>query len=252
MRNYYLLFFLFFIRYIACNAQEIPSIQTDRPDQTECPFITPIGCFQLETGMSYENTANNATEIIAPTVLTRFGITNNFELRLITEFTEQKSLDSKTNGIQPVRIGFKSKILNEKGILPEIAFIGHLQLPKIASKAYQQNYYLPDFRFTMQHTISNKQTFSYNLGAQWGEDIASASFIYTITSGYNISDKVGVYAELYGFCPQFSKPDHRADAGITYLINANNQLDISAGGGISKTAPKNYIALGYSFRFGVR
>ena len=33
-------------------AQDLPSIQTDRPDQTECPFITPRHYFQLENGFS--------------------------------------------------------------------------------------------------------------------------------------------------------------------------------------------------------
>ena len=29
---------------------QAPPIQTDRPDQTECPFITPMGYIQIENG----------------------------------------------------------------------------------------------------------------------------------------------------------------------------------------------------------
>ena len=29
--------------------QKLPSIQLDRPDQTECPFITPKNYIQIET-----------------------------------------------------------------------------------------------------------------------------------------------------------------------------------------------------------
>ena len=38
---------------------------------------------------------------------------------------------------------------------------------------------------------------------------------------------------LYGFIPQIEKPDHRFNAGVTYLINSNHQLDVSSGLGLS-------------------
>ena len=66
------------------SAQDLPSIQTDRPDQTECPFITPRHYFQFENGFSYEKNDKDLTAFVTPTVLTRFGINKFFELRLIS------------------------------------------------------------------------------------------------------------------------------------------------------------------------
>jgi Putative MetA-pathway of phenol degradation len=54
---------------------------------------------------------------------------------------------------------------------------------------------------------------------------------------------------LYGFVPELESPDHRLDGGFCFLLNPNHQLDISSGFGFSKTSPKYFIGLGYSFRF---
>jgi len=230
-------------------AQNLSSIQTDRPDQTECPFITPLHYLQLETGFSFEKTKQNANEIQAAAALVRYGITTNTELRIIVEHNRNQTEYATTKGINPILIGFKTKLIDEKGIIPTTSFIGHISIPKLASSPYKQKYYTPEFRFTMQHAISDKQALSYNLGAEWNGETAEPTFVYTLTTGYSITEKLGGYVELYGFVPQIEKPDHRFDAGLTYLFNPNHQLDISGGLGLSKISPDYFLSLGYSFRF---
>ena len=232
-------------------AQDLPSIQTDRPDQTECPFITPKYYFQLENGFSYEKTNKNSELIVAPTVLTRFGLNKFFELRLITEYVVSKENATTYPGINPVLIGFKTRLLEEKGIIPSTSLIAHIGFPDLASSQYGVNYYFPEFRFTMQHTISDKQSLSYNLGAEWHGVDKKPTFIYTLTSGYSLTETIGAYVEFYGFVPQTGKADHRFDLGLTYLFNPNHQLDVSGGFGLSAISPEYYFALGYSFRFKV-
>ncbi len=245
-----LLIFCIFITILSKTfAQELPSIQTDRPDQTECPFIVPKNYFQLENGFTYEKTNSETAQIVAPTILTRFGINDHFELRLITEYSIEDNFSNNISGINPVLIGFKTRLFEEKGIIPITSFIGHIGIPKLGSKQLQTSYYAPEFRFTMQHTLSKKQSLSYNLGAEWNGESAEPTFIYTLTSGYSLTEKVGCYIEFYGFVPQIEKPDHRFDAGLTYLFNPNHQFDISGGFGLSKVSPEYYVALGYSFRF---
>jgi hypothetical protein len=245
-----LIIFCFFITMLSKTfAQELPSIQTDRPDQTECPFIVPKKYFQLENGFTYEKTNSETAQIVAPTILTRFGINDHFELRLITEYSIEDDFSNNISGINPILIGFKTRLFEEKGIIPITSFIGHIGIPKLGSKQLQTSYYAPEFRFTMQHTLSKKQSLSYNLGAEWNGESAEPTFIYTLTSGYSLTEKVGCYIEFYGFVPQIEKTDHRFDAGLTYLLNPNHQFDISGGFGLSKVSPEYYVALGYSFRF---
>ena len=72
--------------------------------------------------------------------------------------------------------------------------------------------------------------------------------VYTIAYGYSISDKVGTFLEIYGDLPENSHFNHFWDAGFTYLIDNNFQLDISGGTGISQNIQDIYISAGISFR----
>ena len=251
-KNYFMklkisILFVIFISIIY--GQTLPSIQTDRPDQTECPFIVPKNYLQFENGFVYQRNNDNFLEIVTPSILSKFGINDYFELRLITEFVTNQENDSKTAGIVPVLIGFKSRLFSEKGLLPTTSFIAHLSIPKLANNYFKKDFYTPEFRFAMQHTINSNQTLSYNLGAEWNGVSPEPIFIYTLTSGYSFSEKISGYLEFFGFVPQIQTPDHRFDGGICYLFNQNHQLDVSAGFGFGYSELKYYFGLGYSFRF---
>ncbi len=246
----HLLFFLFGISFTGVQAQT--TIQTDRPDQTECPFTTPVGYMQVENGFTYENIDKNIKSITLPTILWKYGINKNFEFRLITEANTAKSNGFKASGLVPTIIGFKVSVSEEKGIIPATGFIGHLSIPNAASKNFKASYFAPSFRFNMQHTLSKKFTLAYNLGAELDGETPEPTFIYTLTSGMSVTEKLGAYIELYGFAPQNQSADHRADGGLTYLITNDVMVDISGGFGITEKSPDNYFALGFSYRFNTR
>jgi len=89
---------------------------------------------------------------------------------------------------------------------------------------------------------------SYNLGAEWNGETPDASFLYTLSVGYLITDKFGAFIESYSFFPEGSKGDHRLDAGLTYKFSPVVQWDISGGIGLNDIAPDSFISTGISFR----
>ena len=231
-----------------CFSQEIEPLEADRPDQTETPSLVPAGMFQAESGFTFQkNDASSKTNSL-PSTLWKYGVNENFELRLITEFISETINGETISGLNPIYLGCKIKIADEKGFRPKTSFIGHILVPKIASTAFKADYFAPKFRFVMQHTLSKKVSFSYNLGAEWDGFSPAATFIYTIASGYSFTDKLGAYIELFGFAPQNDEANHSFDGGFTYLINNNFMLDLSSGIGITDNAPKHYFAIGFSFR----
>lgn len=229
-------------------AQTSEPLQADRPDQTETPAIVPKGMFQVETGFTFQKEESNYHTASLPTVLWKYGVNENFELRLITEFAYEKFNGESQTGFESVLIGFKTKLAEEKGIIPKTSFIAHISLPNAASTEYKTDYFAPRFRFTMQHTLSEKFTLSYNLGAEWDGFTAEPTFIYTLSTGYSITEKIGSYIEVFGFAPQEDKANHNFDGGITYLINNNFMLDLSSGIGLTENAPEHYFSVGFSFR----
>ena len=133
------LIFLFILSFERVNAQNI--IQTDRPDQTETPFTVPAGYFQAESGFTYEKISKDFTSITHPSVLWKYGVSKNFEFRLITELVSEKNNIKTVTGFALVLVGFKINIVEEKGILPMTSFIGHITIPKLASPDFKVNYY---------------------------------------------------------------------------------------------------------------
>lgn len=239
---------LFLLFAIASCAQEKEPIEADRPDQSETPSIVPKGMFQVETGFSYQKNDMASESFALPSVLWKYGLNDNVELRLITEFVLDKNSGMETSGFNPVVIGCKIRISEEKGVIPKTSFLGHLSLPNAASAKYKTDFYAPEFRFSMQHSLDKKLTLSYNLGAEWDGFSAEPTFIYTLSTGYSISEKLDAYLEVFGFAPQNDSAEHNLDAGFTYLVSNDFMVDVSSGLGITDNAPHYYFAAGCSFR----
>lgn len=228
------------------SAQNDP-IQADRPDQTETPALVPKGMFQLESGFSFQKENAQTDSYAVPSALWKYGVNENFELRLITELAGEKATEN-TFGLLPVLVGCKIKICEESGVVPKTSFIGHMSIPKLASSDYKADFYAPEFRFVMQHTLSEKFSLSYNLGSEWDGFSAEPTFLYTLTTGYSITEKLGSYVECFGFAPQQDTACHSFDGGLTYLVNNDFMLDVSSGFGLTENAPDYYVALGFSIR----
>ena len=227
---------------------KLDPIAADRPDQTETPAIVPKGMFQFETGLLYEKTTLNTEQYLLPTLLSKYGVNEFFELRLITEVQSNNDNGVVTAGLAPVLAGFKVRISQEKGIIPATSFIGHVQFPKVASHDFAASHLAPEFRFVMQHTLNEKMSFSYNLGAEWDGETAEATYIYTVSTGIGLSNKLGMYFEFFGFAPELHTAAHSFDSGFTYLLSNDAMLDISGGIGLNDIAPDYFLAVGFSFR----
>lgn len=249
MKCRYLIFLILFFIAIHCLHSQIASIQLDRPDQTECPFIVPVNYIQLENGFLYENANSSSSTLVYPSTLWKYGLNDKFELRLITELATVNESGNKTTGLYPITLGFKTSICQENGIIPNTSFIGHLTTSNLGTREFHTSYVAPSFRFTMQHALTDKLVLAYNLGAEWNGETPEPTYIYTLTTGISLTSLFGAYFEIYGFAPKDGKPDHRLDGGITCLINNDLIIDFSGGIGITENAPRNYFALGISYRF---
>jgi hypothetical protein len=231
------------------SSQVLLPLQADRPDQTESPFLVPSHYLQVENGFTYEKKNINESSFAYPSILWKYGVNTHFELRLITELLSEQNVLKKTKGMTPLTIGFKTSLTEESGFLPKTSFIGHLSLKNTGVENYRTPYYAPSFRFLMQHQLTENCALAYNIGAEWDGISAEPRFLYTLTTGIPLSDKLSGYIELYGFVPQQAAAEHQADGGFTYMVNDNLMLDLSGGWGLTETAPIYFLSFGLSYRF---
>lgn len=252
MYRYCCLLALFFTGMAAGYSQT--RIDTDRPDQTESAVTVPHKWIQLEAGFGKQVNSGSETVFQHPTLLSKYGISNRVELRLITTLNTLRDNGNpasitSASGLSPVELGAKIALWEEKKYLPKTSLIFHVGIPKFASDKMQTSHLAPNFRFTMQHSISEKIGLGYNIGAQWDGENPAATWIYTIAPGINIGKRGYAYIEAFGFISRQDKPEHSLDGGVAYFINKDIKIDLSSGFGISKTAPARYVAIGCSVRF---
>jgi hypothetical protein len=233
---------------------QVEKIDTDRPDQTESAVLVPKKWIQFEMGFSKQVNSPTENEFQYPTLLSKYGISKRFEFRLITTIQTNTDfsnplLQKRNTGLTPVEIGAKIALWEEKKLLPKTSLIFHVGIPKMASKDFQADHLAPNFRFTMQHSITKRIGLGYNVGAEWDGVNKEATWIYTFAPGINLSKKWYGYIEAFGFISKKNDPEHSLDGGIAYYIKPDFKIDLSSGFGISKAAPDWYIAVGGSIRF---
>ncbi len=256
MRNLLILVMLTFS--LAAKAQnEIPELITDRPDQTESSTVVPHKSMQIETGFVMENNETGFIEqksFAYNTTLLRYGLLENFELRLGMEYLEEivsiKNTDTTNtySGLSPIYAGFKIKIADEDGWKPEIAFLGGLVLPFTAHNDFKPEYSAANMRFSFAHTLSDRFSIGYNLGAEWDGETAVPAYFYSAALGIGLTDNLGGFVEGYGLISEVSDSEHLIDAGFTYLLLPNFQLDLSGGIGLNENAVDNFLSFGLTYR----
>jgi hypothetical protein len=236
---------------VADSMPAMAPIRADRPDQSETSFLVPKGYFQAELGFSITDT-DPGYLYAYPSALWKYGLTDNFELRLVTQYiTIQDDPAPDQNGFLPLAVGFKSRLSEQKGILPKMSFIGQLRLPGVVSEDFETTYLAPELRLAFDHIVSDFFSVGYNVGLFWDGEDPEPIVLYSLTTGFSISKRLGLFAEVYGATPQRESDPLQlyADAGLTYLIGNNLLLDVSASQGITNDAPLRYVAAGFSYRF---
>jgi hypothetical protein len=237
--------------YSNCLQAQLEKIDTDRPDQTESVNTVPRNYFQAEFGFNKENLSGRNYDLIYPTTLLKYGL-NKFEFRfeavLRSSYEHLIPNPKWTSGVDPVVIGCKIALWEQKNILPKTSLIAGTGIPILSSRSFKADHLAPLFRFTMQNSLTDNIALGYNLGAEWDGYSSIPVWIYTFAPGFDLGEKFYFYIEAFGFIQKKEKPQHNIDAGLAYYISNDVKVDVSGGFGISEEAPKSYVAVGFSFR----
>lgn len=254
---------------VPCFAQEKvspkPELVTDRPDQTESSVVVPPGYVQIETGWSLSRNQEGGIRTNThtfPGTLFRIGALDRMELRLdyggvLWEQTREAGQSTDTSGSGDMGIGAKIYFWEEQGWLPEAALLAGLSLP-VGKDSFSSGRADPSFRFSLSHTLSDRLSFGYNLGATWESTLDETNdrdtlslFNYTAVLGIGLNERAGLFLEAFGDIPFNAQggPRNSIDGGFTYLIRDNLQIDGFAGVGLSDSADDWFVGLGFTARF---
>lgn len=223
------------------------TIVTDRPDQTESSSTIPKESLQIEAGFllgSSDNDIIKERQILAPSILSRYGLTKGIEFRLLTQFESIKNKQTKeiNDGISDLEIGAKVQLFKKETSITEIAFLSHLVLPT-ASKQLTNDKFGSINKLSISHSLTESIGIGYNVGYNYF-GFGKGDLTYSLALGIGLSNTIGIYLEPFGEVVDFETHEASFDGGFTYLLKDNTQLDLSFGTGLNHTM--KYIALGFS------
>lgn len=228
---------------LGLNAQEqAPELVTDRPDMTESASVVPLYSLQIEAGSMWEyqkNTITTEENFTVAAVLLRFGISENTEIRLGSSYS---NIDSEFNpgiislrpatdskGFSPIMFGIKTELFKESAYMPQVALLSHLALNKLASADFEATGISPEMIIAAEKGFSEMISAGINFGAAWSAKKALPELFFSSVIGISLGEKLGVFGEYYMYFGNGYQNRPMLDAGLTYLIMSNLQLDASGG-----------------------
>jgi hypothetical protein len=222
-------------------------METDRPDQTEASSTVEKKRLQIESGVLIEFVDKgeiNSRSILLPTTLIRLGVSDHFELRILSQYENNEVFKAKNHGISDLELGTKIQLYQKENARFEMAFLSHLRIPTGTKSVRNENIGTLN-KLCFSNKINDNFSIGYNLGYNY-EGNNNGDGTYSMALNYSLSEKVAVYAEPYGEITNFERLMANFDSGFTYLLHENLQFDFSFGLGLNHDM--NYLSFGLSWK----
>lgn len=206
-------------------AQDYEDFSADRPGVGTGTGIVGRNKVMWETGMAYDYEEGEKTYTFCNSLL-RYGLTNNWEVRLELNGLHTWNGDYHVTGLDAIKIATKMRLYEGTGMMPSVALQAGLTLP-VGTKAFFPSYIAPSLTLLADHNVANRINLSYNAGLEWDGETAVPTIFTALCVNYEISDRWGLFAENYDFFAKCSRPQWNMDLGVNWMLNDRVQLDLS-------------------------
>ena len=238
-------------------------LSPDRPDKTESPYTVDAGHFQLE--MDFANFTYNQTDgamtrawNVAPFNL-KAGLLNHVDLQLVFGSylyadTHAAGGDTTQSGVGDLTTRLKINLWGDDG--GETAFA---LLPFVTFPTSTDNLGAPAVEGGIIFPLAVKLPHDFDLGLQTAAGFVRddndhsyhGDFINSITVGHDLVGKLSGYLEFFS---DISTESHSSwvgtvDAGLTFAVTDNVQLDGGCNFGVTSAADDYNPFAGITWRF---
>lgn len=226
-----------------CQAQEEDfSFPTDRPGNVWGTEVLPFHTVSWENGFSYERSQGDRN-IALPSTIVRYGIFENVELRVGTDFQlfEEPPYETKLFGLTPLTIGTKIHCYDGNEILPSIGVLAQLQSPHVGSADLLPDHLAPAMYLIFENDINDWFAICYDAGLEWDGVTATPTTFLGLNLSFCLTDDLGTYVETFNYL----HPDgnqYMTEIGFTFSPMPRLQLDIEADFDVQQI--KDYFRVG--------
>jgi hypothetical protein len=247
----------FSIQFSTAQSDDPGEIQPDRPGLGEATSVVPKKYVQIEMGGNFQWDSDGGATTMNLTynsTFIRIGIFDNVELRLNLglrqDFVNSSFGNMNTKvGFMPWGLGFKTKLFDQKGVIPRTSFLGCLQIPYPAADFLRTDHIAPYFLIPMEWDLTEKLLMTGNLGVFWNGNNANPGYFASLGFDYVLPAGFGVFLEAYANIDDRAFFTPAINGGVVWLVKQNLKLDISAGLGLNKNTPDGFVNGGISIRF---
>lgn len=248
---------------------QMRDMSTDRPDKTESPYTVDAGHYQIEMDLGnytynrYKDNGENTTTRgfgVAPINL-KAGLTNSTDIQFVIDnYGYERTRDhvagttDTKSGFGDVTVRLKHNIWGNDGGKTAFAVMPYIKLPTNSDELGNDDI---EGGLILPLGIELSDSVGLGLMAQFDalkDDDGSgyhAGYIGSATIGYDVTDKIGHYVELFVEESAQDGDDTVVtfDTGVTYALTDNTQLDAGVNIGLTEAADDFNPFIGVSFRF---
>ena len=243
-------------------AAEDDAISPDRPSVAESSQVVGKGRFQLETGIQWDRQRDQDVHertLSTPTLL-RIGLGERLELRIETDgrtivhdADPASGQHTVTAGYADTSLGVKWRLAEQSGSRPSLGVLLHADLPS-GSRELRGRGVRPSLRLAADWELPDDYELTVMPGVGIDSDERGARYRYGVLAvelDKAFNDRLHGFAELAA--PQVARADRGGtqavfDAGLTYLLNKDVQLDAALVRGLNRRTPDLSLTFGLSLR----
>jgi hypothetical protein len=246
----------------AAHADDDDTINPDRPDVTESSQVVGKGRVQLETGLNWDRRRDpdaHERTLTMPTVL-RIGLSGTFELSVATDGRTIVHASDPTTGAHTtsadwadLTAGVKWHAADQDGARPSLGVIANVLLPT-GSRALRGAGFRPMVAVPAEWDLGHDWSLALMPGIGRDSDDGGSRYTYGVLAA-SVTRAFG--ERLHGFAevaaPQIARAAHggtqlQADAGVSWLVNKDCQVDAMVVRGLHRNTPELSLAVGISVR----
>jgi hypothetical protein len=241
---------------------EMRDMTTDRPDQTESPFTVDAGHFQIEMDLvnwTHDRSGGAVTDTIAiAPVNFKMGLTDSVDLQLVYDsYTEERTRagghHSRAGGWGDLTARLKINLWGNEGSDTAFGLLPFIKIPtgsrSVSNGEVEGGLILP-FAITLSKTVGLGVMTEVDILANDSGGGHHLAWVNSASVSYNLTKKLGAYTEFFCSVSDDGAPwVGQFDAGLTYGLTDNVQLDCGCNFGLTRSAPDYQPFVGVSFRF---
>ncbi len=239
---------------------QMRELSTDRPDLTESPYTVDAGHWQLEMDLlhwTHDSDAGAHVDAVnvAPLNL-KLGLTNITDVQVVFDSWSQEHIHGQQRftrqGWGDLTLRLKQNLWGNDGGTTALAVMPFVTLPLHASELGRDD---AEAGIILPFGINLPHDLSLGLMTEWdwiNDDTGGHrhAWFNSITLGFPITKHVGGYLEwATTVCSDNDPWQATVDAGLTFGISDNLQLDLGCNLGVTRSAPDVQPFIGMSYRY---